>query len=197
MKALSTTYPTLILLLLFFVNSVVHAQVNNDALEEYSIEPFRASDIYYMEKQIEIVNDIAGFNLGRKVQGDFSDLSLLQDIIDRELIDKEDRRSLQALGAVLGELLKQELGLSWRVYRDALDQAQTQRSRALCHGDNTPCLFPTTMLSRRMEVGLKPNVKEIYNKAVAIIRPPKNPEEPKDFVPKTVLPYECCVDATK
>ncbi len=188
MPLVKTTLFSYLLILLSIsasFSSTTFAQ-NGDTLAKYRIEPFRDSDIYYMEKQIEIVNDIAGFNLGRKVQGNFTDLSLLQDIIDRELIDKEDTRSLQALGAVLGELLKQELGLDWRVYRDALDQAKTQRSRALCHGDQTPCLFPTTMLSRRMEVGLKPNVKEIYNKAITIIRPSK-----------VVLPYECCDDTKK
>lgn len=141
------------------------AQNGND---EYEIEPFKSSDEFYMSQQLDIVNDIAGLNLGRKLQGDFSDISLLQDIIDREFIDDEDVRSLQALGAALGYLLEKELSLSWRVYRDKLG-----RSRALCRGNQTPCLFPTTMLSRRMEVGLKPDVQAVYDKAVDIIRPPR------------------------
>lgn len=128
------------------------------------IRELSSLDHSYLESQLETVNTIAGLNLGRRVQGNQSDLSLLQSLVDGNYISRKNTQDLQALGVVMGNLLAKELNLSWRVYIDGLG-----RSRALCQGNSEPCLFPMTMLSRRIEVGIKPNVREIYNKAKAII----------------------------
>ena len=44
------------------------------------------------------------------------------------------------------------------------------RSRALCVKQTSSCLFPVTMLSRRMKVGTKPDVKKIYNEAILLMQ---------------------------
>lgn len=103
---------------------------------------------------------------GQPLRHDKSDLDLLQRITDDRRIKQDDIETLQGLGVVLGNVLQRELGLEWKVYEDAVG-----RSRALCAPGTSDCLFPVTMLSRRLEVGLTVDVHKIYNDAVAAIDP--------------------------
>lgn len=121
---------------------------------------------HHIENQVAKVDALAREKLGMQVHGDQSDLELLQRIINKGLIKKEDRLMLQAMGAVLGNALQRELGMDWTEYEDRLGQ-----SRALCVADTDHCLFPITMLSRRMEVGLLPNVKEVFDYCVELMTP--------------------------
>jgi hypothetical protein len=75
------------------------------------------------------------------------------------------------MGVIMGDLLAAELGLRWVIYEDDLG-----RSRALQYKDMETVLFPITMISRRVEVGNRRPVAEIYQKAYDIIdalRPPR------------------------
>ncbi|BFM16063.1 hypothetical protein R50073_22460 [Maricurvus nonylphenolicus] len=123
-------------------------------------------DKNHLEHQVERIDEIARGNLGSQIRNSTDDLELLQRIINRGLIAKDDRLRLQAMGAVLGNVMAQEFGMVWQVYEDNLG-----RSRALCVEDTQHCLFPITMLSRRMEVGLLPNVKDIFDYCHEEIRP--------------------------
>lgn len=115
------------------------------------------------ERQVE---DIGQRHFGQSLRHDKSDLRLLQRIADDKLIKQDNVEMLQALGIVLGNTLARELELDWKVYSD-----EVGRSRALCVPDTEYCLFPLTMLSRRLEVGLAIDVNHIYKDAVAAIEP--------------------------
>lgn len=144
------------------------------ALAEYkapTLSDFGWGDKKHFERQRQRIDDVARSKLGTQVRGDKRDLETLQRIIHRGLFKKEQRLELQAMGVVLGDLLAKELGLSWHIYEDSVG-----RSRALCVQDTLDCLYPVTMLSRRIEVGLMPNVQEIYDYAVSTITP---------YIPKT------------
>lgn len=131
------------------------------------ISDFQWIDDNHMQQQIQRVDDLARTRVGSQVRGDSTDLDTLQRIIDRDLVDSEDSLTLQALGAVLGDVMRDQIEeLEWKVYEDELG-----RSRALCLRDTQECLFPITMLSRRMEVGLKPDVRRIYDDALERIEP--------------------------
>jgi len=137
------------------------------ALADVKISDFAWIDRNHMEQQVKRIDDLARTRVGAQVRGDKSDLDTLQRIIDRELVDSDDSLALQALGAVLGNVLAAEIDkLEWKIYED-----DKGRSRALCVQNTQECLFPITMLSRRMEVGLKPDVQRIYEKAVRTIEP--------------------------
>ncbi|GAB3106696.1 DUF3806 domain-containing protein [Aestuariicella hydrocarbonica] len=124
------------------------------------------------EKQVQQIDELARINLGMQVNGTKADLQLLQRIIYRGLIAKDDHLAQQALGAVLGDVMVNEMGLEWKIYEDKLGF-----SRAACAPGTQECLFPITMLSRRMAVGILPNVEELYQETHEMIAPllPKNP----------------------
>lgn len=147
---------------LLLCTSLCHAQRDNDV----QLDEFDWRDSRYHTKQWNLVDDLARRHLGRQLKGDSGDLEILQRLIYKGAIAKDDREQLQALGVVLGGVMEKELNLVWKIYID-----QQGRSRALCAPQSGECLFPITMLSRRMEVGLIPDVAEVYRKARELIAP--------------------------
>jgi hypothetical protein len=136
------------------------------------IEELTWMDRNHLAKQREVIDGLARFEFGRPVRGNKSDLRLLQRFVDERLIPRSDIQELQALGAVLGEVYVQEYDLVWRSYED-----EKGRSHAVCVENSNNCLFPITMLSRRIVAGLIPDVEKIYNNGIEIITPylPKRP----------------------
>lgn len=119
-----------------------------------------------MEQEITAVNDLAKLKLGLSLHQDLSDLTLLQRLVDGNWVARDDYETQQAMGVVLGNVMIADFpsALEWKVYEDKLG-----RSRAVCAKRTTDCLFPVTMLSRRMEVGTKPNVRKIYDDAILLL----------------------------
>jgi len=130
------------------------------------VYPFGWQDKNHFKSQRLLIEDVARSKLGTQVHGNRDDLVLLQRIVHKGLFKKEQRLENQAMGVILGDLLEKELGLVWQIYEDSVG-----RSRALCVADTMNCLYPVTMISRRIEVGLMPNVQEIYDYAVETITP--------------------------
>lgn len=120
-----------------------------------------------MEQETTKINELAQSKTGTPLRRDLTDLGTLQRIINDELIAIDDRESQQALGVVLGNVMLADFPTTfeWKVYEDDLG-----RSRAICVKQTSSCLFPVTMLSRRMEVGTKPDVKKIYNEAILLMQ---------------------------
>lgn len=133
--------------------------------KEVKIEDLSWSDQNYLEKQVATIDEIARTQLGTQVRQKLSDLELLQRIVDRSLIPQTQVQDLQAMGVVLGNVMAADIpALEWKVYLDSLG-----RSRALCVKGTQECLFPITMLSRRMEKGVKPDVKKVYEDAIELM----------------------------
>jgi len=137
-----------------------------------SISALSGVDQQYMTHQRDLLEDIVRRNFGRRFTGSAdNDLELLQWLLDRRLVDPKDTRSLQAMGVILGDVLASQLTLQWVVFEDKLG-----RSRALKDATTGELLFPITMISRRVEVGNRRPVVQIYQKAYDIItdlRPPQ------------------------
>ncbi|MHA7817075.1 MAG: DUF3806 domain-containing protein [Pseudohaliea sp.] len=128
-------------------------------------------DRRYLAQQREDLEDLARSELGAFFTGDpANDIALMQRLLDEGLVTADDRRRLQAMGVVLGDLLAQALDMHWVIYED-----QVGRSRALRYRQSDNYLFPATMVSRRREAGDLTPVQEIYDKAVGIIRPLQDP----------------------
>ncbi len=119
-----------------------------------------------MSEEVAKVNELGQTKLGTPLRQNLGDLDTLQRIVDRQLVAADDYAVQQAMGVVLGNLILADFPntFEWKVYEDELG-----RSRALCVRKTSDCLFPTTMLSRRMEVGTKPDVKKIYNDAIMLM----------------------------
>lgn len=128
----------------------------------------------FLSNQRGVVDELSRRHFGVQIHGDKSDLLTLQRLLDKQVIERDDKNTLQALGVVLGDVyISENKNLQWRVYEDELD-----RSHAICIKNTQHCLFPITMLSRRIEAGLNPNVEEVYQKGLKSI---------EDYLPK--LPF--------
>lgn len=141
------------------------------------VEPMQWINNNYLEIQRKHIDELARDNFAKRFKGTKADLSLLQRFADRKVIDRDDKKSLQALGVILGDIFVSEYApLEWAVFEDELG-----KSHAVCVKETTECLFVTTMLSRRMEVGSVPDIRKIYK---------NNYENIKQFFPKRAYnPY--------
>ncbi|WP_317928760.1 DUF3806 domain-containing protein [Halioxenophilus sp. WMMB6] len=131
-------------------------------------------DLRQHNNQRQYIDEMATSRLGQSLHKTESDLNILQRIVDQKLIEPSDSFNLQALGVVLGDLFVERYNLQWKIYQD-----EEGRSRATCVPNTSQCLFPVTMLSRRIEVGLHPDVQAIYQESAELIKP---------YLPK--LPYQ-------
>lgn len=130
----------------------------------YSLTPL---DKQYQDQQRQRIDNLARMYLGQQLRGDKQqDLELLQRLLDGKFIKAEQTQDLQAMGVVVGDLLADELGMNWVIYEDHLG-----RSRALRLYNDKQILFPITMISRRVEVGINVDVNAVYEKALGIMQP--------------------------
>jgi len=139
--------------------------------EDARITELTQLDQRYLAQQRADLEELARAGLGAFFTGDpDTDIPVLQRLLDEGVIADDDRRRLQAMGVVLGDLLADELDMHWVVYED-----EVGRSRALRYRESANYLFPATMISRRREAGDLTPVQAIYDKAVRIIRPLQDP----------------------
>ena len=93
-------------------------------------------------------------------------IKLLQRLIDENQLKGYKEIDLQSLGVVLGDLyVESHNHLTWQVYEDDLG-----KSHAVCVKQTKHCIFPLTMISRRVKVGLKPDLNRIYAKGYDAIQ---------------------------
>jgi len=132
---------------------------------EVSIEPLTAIDQQFMDEQRGRVEQLAN-RIGRGLSGNTDrDLDTLQRILDERMVPPNDTLTLQAMGAVFGDLLGDTLSMSWVVYRD-----RKGRSRALRYRSMDIYLFPMTMISRRQEGGSDRRLKPLFDETVSETR---------------------------
>lgn len=143
-----------------------------EATQSPFIEELRWVDNGYLARQRQSIDEITRGEFGSRLRGDKGDLRLLARILEEGLVNQTEKQKLQAMGVVLGDVFANELKMQWQVYRDA-----DGKSRAVCLPEAQQCLFPVTMISKRMEVGVKPDVYELYERGVELIKPhlPKLP----------------------
>lgn len=121
----------------------------------------------FLRGQRGIAGDVSRSKLGRQFHGNREDLKVLQEIVNRDLIKLDDEQTLQSLGVIIGDVyVAERKDLNWKVYEDELGA-----SFVVCLAETEHCLFPVTMLSRRMKVGLKPNVEDVFEKGLDHLRP--------------------------
>ncbi len=134
--------------------------------EPAEISALGMGDRNYLRVQRERVNDLAARYLGRSLSGVKSrDLDTLQELLDRDIVTAGQTLELQAMGVVMGNLMADEHRLRWVVYQD-----DRGRSRALQLDERPVFVFPITIISRRVDVGLEVDVAALYAKAIAEIQ---------------------------
>ena len=140
---------------------------SNSALaQQWRKEDLSAIDKTYMQKQRDAINDLAQRSFGRSLNGQkANDFAIMQRLLDEQVVKPSQTRLLQAMGVILGDVLKAEEGLNWTVYIDKYG-----RSKALNIPGQRDVVFPITMISRRYEVGAKVSIEEVYQKAVTSVQ---------------------------
>ena len=144
------------LLILFIVLGLMPL---NLSAQQWRTEALTPIDRQYMQDQRGTIDDLARRHFGRQLNGDkHNDLAIIQRLLDDGIVGRTQVSQLQAMGLILGGLLKSEHGLNWIVYVD-----QHGRSRSLqVPGFAEDFIFPTTQISRKAEVGIKVNVRDVY-----------------------------------
>jgi hypothetical protein len=127
---------------------------------ESEVQPLSDSDRRSLERQRDIVRTLARRHVGAPPRGgSLEDLRILQTLVDDRVLERDQVYELQALGVVLGDILAEQLDLSWVVVDD-----QYGRTRALQYGSREDVFFPVTMISKRYEKRIPVDIDELYEK---------------------------------
>ena len=127
-------------------------------LEGMRITPPTRADEAKNEGQRELVAGLARRHLGaRIVGGASSDLGVLQRLIDGRFVRADQLFELQAMGVVLGDTMAAELRLRWVAVEDTAGHSRALRFRETEH-----LFFPVTMISKRMRIDGRADVRAIY-----------------------------------
>ena len=130
---------------------------------ESSVGALDPRDRRKLEKQRGLVGTAASRHVGNAPRGgDLGDLRILQSLVDQRVFATDQVYELQALGVVLGDVMAEQLGLSWVIVDDRYG-----RTRALQYGDREDVFFPVTMISKRYEKNIPVDVDELYRKMAA------------------------------
>jgi hypothetical protein len=147
--------------------------LNQPPKVEPLIRDLNPLNLKFIEKQRQVADDLVRFELGRRLYQRQEDLRVIQRAIDKGHLDNESKETLQAFGAAMGDVfVAYHKNLNWKVYEDELGA-----SHAVCLDGTQHCIFPMTILSRRMEAGLKPDVAKIFDDILITFKPyfPKLP----------------------
>jgi hypothetical protein len=139
------------------VESWPPAQLEDDSAK---IGPLTAIDRHHLERQRELVDELARRYVGLSLSRSVSDLRTLQELIDQEIPTSDETYALQALGVALGDALAGQHPVTWVHVRDAYGE-----TRGLQIADTKDLLFPLTMLSRRIEAGIGVDVQVLFGEA--------------------------------
>lgn len=151
------------LLLLIVICMPAHAQ-------QWRTEPSSPLDQQYRQSQIDRIAELARLKMGTPLNGKLkNDLQVLQRLLDQRWVRSQQVEQLQAMGIVLGELLRKQYGLQWVTYIDKLG-----RSRALQIPGTNEFIFPVTQISRRAEVGIEVDVSAVYQELVDAVENIRN-----------------------
>lgn len=133
--------------------------------ERAAYQPLSGQDQERLDRQRKLVSELARRHVGLGLTGSSqSDLRVIQRILDLGVLGAKQTFELQALGVALGDVMAAKLGLHWVVFQDDVG-----RSRALRLGDTDVVLFPVTMISKRVEAGIKVSVDELWRNAARTV----------------------------
>ncbi len=127
--------------------------------QEWRTESLSLIDRTFMQDQRDLIDDLARRNFGGQINGNLNnDIAVMQRLLDEKIVRSDQVGELQAMGLILGDLLKSQKGLNWIVYIDRYG-----RSRSLqVPGFNKDFIFPITQVSRKAEVGIQVRITDVY-----------------------------------
>jgi hypothetical protein len=115
--------------------------------QRYSLDTQRRETMDLIARRLGVLN----------LKDDKSDLEVLQSLVDRKAIGRDDVRGLQSLGIVFGDVLVNEYGLSWVSYEDDVGT-----SKALRWKKTENYVFPVTLFSKRVQFKETINMTAVF-----------------------------------
>jgi hypothetical protein len=113
-----------------------------------------------MAKQRRAAKDLIVRQLGIvNIQGTKQDLRALQQLVDREVLDKSQVEEWQTIGVLFGDILAKEFKLNWVSYEDELGE-----NKALRYRKSENYVFPVTLFSKRVRFDEEIDMLEVYAK---------------------------------
>jgi hypothetical protein len=126
--------------------------------DKREILPLGEQDQRKLEKQRSVVMKLSRRHVGSPIRGgSMDDLRVLQELLDRRVVGRNQVYELQAMGVALGDVMANNLGLHWVVVDDRYG-----RSRALASGEGEDVVFPITMISKRVAAGIPVEIHKLY-----------------------------------
>lgn len=150
-------------LIMFFALFSKVSLADKTQLQSVTLEELSWMDKNKIQQQKDKINELAKAKLGTQFNQTWNDISVLQRLINEKVVTTSDTANQEAMGVILGYVMQADfpLALEWKVYKD-----KAGRSKALCVKKTKECLFPITMLSRRMQLEMQPNVAQVYDNAI-------------------------------
>ena len=154
------------------------------ATKDVKVSDLSWIDKKYFDKQRVYVDDLGRERFGTRLRQNKTDLHLLQRIIDQQIVGAYDHQEQKALGIALGDIYVAQNNWQWQEYKDA-----EGKSYGVCVPDTSHCVFPMSMMTRRLRVTHKVNVERLYERGLSLLAPalPKTPysaeESSKDDTP--------------
>lgn len=131
--------------------------------------PLAEQDRVRLGEQRDWVAELARRRIGTPTGGgSMRDLRVLQELLDAEVVRRDQVYELQAMGVVLGDVMVQNLGLHWVVVVD-----EYGRSRALRGQGRDDLFFPVTMISKRVVADMQVDVRKLYDSIAGSIEKPR------------------------
>lgn len=124
------------------------------------VEELSLGQQFILDSQRKEIEQVIIRRLGvTGLKGNIEDLKIVQQVIDKRLISKEDTKAWQSLGIVFGDLLAAELDLHWVNYKD-----EQGESRALRWRKTMNFIFPVTFFSKRIQFGQPLDAQALFTK---------------------------------
>ena len=115
--------------------------------ERVAISELSVMQEFALDSQRKEIEDLVARKLGIiSLKGDKSDLEVLQLLLEKGALRRDDVRGWQSLGIVFGDILVMEHGLTWISYQDDL-----AKSKALRWQKTDNYVFPVTFFSKRVQ----------------------------------------------
>jgi hypothetical protein len=122
------------------------------------IEAPNEQDIHSIAQQLIHANELISEVTGKSFSGKFTDLRLLQQVLDAKLVEPEATYSLQALGIAFGKVfITNNDDYDWWMVED-----EYGRDPAVRYRETTLLIFPQTMISKRVEDGETIHIQNFY-----------------------------------
>lgn len=170
-------FKSLLLSPLMAFNAVATEEPNSDV----TLNDLSWIDSKYFDKKRAVVDDLGRENYGTRLRGNTQDIHLMQRILDGQHLTIFETQTHKAFGVVLGDIYVAEQGWQWFEYKD-----KQGRSSAVCIPKTTHCVFPLSMMTRRLRVSTEHDMARIYQKGLDLMA---------DVTP--VLPYSADDDSKK